>query len=303
MQQAAPQPAAAAPAARPTLKPEQFKAFSDYIYEISGIRFQEAKAYFLASKLQNRCDALLMKSFDEYLAFLKTPAAKMKEHHLLMDQITINETFFFRNQPQLDSFEKDFLTPMLQARKAAGRTRIRIWSCASSTGDEAYTTALQLLEHPAAKGMQIEIIGTDICRDAIEKAQKGTYRKYGIRNIPTDMLNKYFDIDPNGLDYHLKDEVKRMVKFQECNLIDEARIRMLGKFDFAFCRNVLIYFDNDSKEKALRNIYNSLQDDGFLMAGHSENLYSHRHIFQVDKTHSQAHAYVKAPPGTEKHKF
>lgn len=298
--------AATAPAAntaRPTLKPELFKQFSDYIYQISGIRFLEAKAYFLTSKLQNRCDALLMKSFEEYLAFLKTPAAKLQEHHLLMDQITINETFFFRNEPQLESFEKDYLTPMIMKRKAEGKTRIRIWSCASSTGDEAYTTVLQILSNPIARGMQFEIIGTDICRDALAKAQKGSYKKYAIRNIPLDMLNRYFVIDPNGLDFHLKEDVKRMVRFQECNLIDEARIRMLGRFDFVFCRNVLIYFDGDSKEVALKNIYNALNDDGFLMAGHSENLYSHRHIFKVDKTHTQAHAYVKAPPGTPKSQF
>lgn len=301
MQQTA--PSIGQPAARPELTPEMFKKFSDYIYSISGIRFQEAKSYFLASKLQNRCNALLMKNFNEYLTFLQTPAAKMSEHHLLMDEITINETFFFRNQPQLESFEKNFLVPMAQKRKASGQGRMRFWSCAASTGDEAYTLALQILENPAMQGVQFEIIGTDICRDALQKAQKGTYRKYAIRNIPADMLNKYFDIDPNGLDYHLKDEVKRLVRFQECNLVDEARIRMLGKFDFAFCRNVLIYFDEASKEKALNNIASSLNEDGWLMAGHSENLYSQRHIFRADKEHSQAHAYQKAPAGTTKHQF
>lgn len=285
------------------LPTDLFNKFSDLIYQISGIRFQIAKNYFLSSKLQKRYEDLGLKGFNEYLQFLQSPTAKQTEYHKLMDEVTINETFFFRNEPQLALFEKEFLIPLLRKRKLEGKNKIRLWSCASSTGDEAYTMALQLLSIPEARGMQFEIVGTDICRDAINKAQKGEYRKYAIRNIPLDMLAQYFTTSTDGHVHTLKQEVRNMVKFQECNLMDSDRIRMLGKFDFAFCRNVLIYFDEDSKENALKNIYNSIQEDGFLIAGHSENLYSHRHIFKAVKEHSQAHAYVKAPPGTEKSRF
>lgn len=291
-------------AAKKELLPQDlFNKFSDFIYKISGIRFQYAKNYFLSSKLQKRYEVLGLKGFAEYLQYLQSPTAKQTEYHKLMDEVTINETFFFRNQPQLELFEKEFLIPLLRKRKLEGKNKLRFWSCASSTGDEAYTMALQLLSLPEARGMQFEIIGTDICRDAIDKANKGEYRKYGIRNIPLDMLAKHFITSTDGHIHTLKEDVKRMVRFQECNLMDADRIRMLGKFDFAFCRNVLIYFDEESKEKALKNIYNSIVEDGYLIAGHSENLYSHRHIFQAVKEHSQAHAYTKAPPGTEKSRF
>lgn len=291
-------------ASKKDLLPEVlFNKFSDFIYQISGIRFQYSKNYFLSSKLQKRYEVLGLTSFDDYLKLLQTPAAKQTEYHKLMDEVTINETFFFRNQPQLELFEKEFLIALLRKRKLEGKNKMRFWSCASSTGDEAYTIALQLLSLPEARGMQFEIIGTDICRDAIEKANKGEYRKYGIRNIPLDMLAQYFTASTDGHIHTLKEDVKRMVKFQECNLMDPDRIRMIGKFDFAFCRNVLIYFDEKSKEKALKNIYSSIVDDGYLIAGHSENLYSHRHIFKAVKEHSQAHAYTKAPPGTEKSRF
>ncbi len=286
-----------------SLSTDTFNKFSEFIYSISGIRFQIAKNYFLSSKLQKRYEDLGLKGFEEYLQYLHTPTAKQNEYHKLMDEITINETFFFRNEPQLAIFEKEFLIPLIRKRKAEGKNKIRLWSCASSTGDEAYTMALQILRLPEARGMQFEIIGTDICRDAIQKAQKAEYRKYGIRNIPVDMLAQNFTVSNDGHVHTLKQDVRSMVKFQECNLMDSDRIRMLGRFDFAFCRNVLIYFDDASKEQVLRNIYNAILEDGFLIAGHSENLYSHRHIFKSLKEHSQAHAYCKAPPGTEKSRF
>ena len=292
-----------APPSRPTLSSHLFKEFSDFIYTISGIRFQESKSYFLASKIQNRCDASGQPNFDAYLAFLKSPAAKTTEYGLLLDQITINETFFFRNQPQLESFERDFLQAMMVKRRAQGKRKIRIWSCASSTGDEAYTTALQILAMEGAKDFRFEIIGTDICNDAVQKAKKGEYKRYAIRNIPPDMLQRYFDVAADQQTYILKDAVKNMVQFQTSSLLDETRVRMLGKFDFAFCRNVLIYFDDASKEKALTNISNALEDDGVLIAGHSENLYSYRHLFRINKDHNQTHAYEKAPAGTEKSRF
>lgn len=287
-------------AGRKPLSPELFKKFSEFIYQISGIRFQDSKAYFLSSKLDKRCQDLSLENFEEYYNYLQRPGAKQTEYHKLLDEITINETFFFRNQPQLEVFEKHFLIPSIQKRRGEGRNKMRIWSCASSTGDEAYTTALQILSLPEARGMQFEIIGTDICRDAIEKAKKAAYKKYGVRNIPKDLMAKYFTTSVDGHTFELSNDVKTMVRFQECNLMDSDRIRMLGQFDIAFCRNVLIYFDDDSKEVALKNIYNALKDDGFLIAGHSENLYSYRHIFKAVKEHSQAHAYVKAPPGQER---
>lgn len=178
--------------------------------------------------------------------------------------------------------------------------RLRFWSCASSTGDEAYTLALQLLDMPEAKGFQFDIVGTDISRTAIKMAQEAVYRKYAIRNIPADMLKRYFSEDAAAGTWTLKDEVRRMIRFYEGNLMDEAKIRTLGKFDVAFCRNVLIYFDETSKEKVLQNIANALNEDGLLLAGHSENLYPQRHIFKQQPELGQAMAYQKTPPGTQK---
>lgn len=295
-----PAPSRSQAPAPPNLSAETFKKLVDIIYQISGMRFQDNKQYFVATKLNNRLIALGIKTFEDYISFLKTPQAQKHEHQHLMDEITINETFFFRNQPQLEAFETDVLTPLLRTRRSQGRKNIRIWSCAASTGDEAYTTALQLMSMEAAKEFQIDIVGTDICSDAIAKAKAGVYKKYAVRNIPPNLMQRYFTADEKGLNFTISDEVKRRVRFLEGNLIDRAQVNALGQFDISFCRNVLIYFDEKSKEDALWNIYNALADDGALLVGHSENIYSQRHIFKADNSRSRAIAYIKAPPGTPK---
>jgi len=295
MQSTTPKPIVSPTTAKPTLSADMFQKYSDFIYKISGIRFAESKSYFLASKLWNRVTSNNMTTFEEYFQYIQTPLAATKEHGLLTDEITINETFFFRNEPQIEKFEKDILKPMLAKRRQEGKMKIRIWSCASSTGDEAYTTALQLKDMPEAQGFTIEIIGTDICSDAVRKAKEGVYMKYAIRNVPPNMLQRYFTVDEAAQKWTLSQDIKNMVRFQECNLMDSNRIRMLGRFDIAFCRNVLIYFDAESKEVALKNISSALQDDGFLLAGHSENLYSQRHIFKQNLSYGQAMTYQKTP--------
>lgn len=277
-----------------TLSGNLFNQYADFIYQVSGMRFNEAKAYYLSSKIHIRMKALLMDTYEEYYAFLQTPQAKASEHTLLMNEVTINETFLFRNQPQLNDFEERVLKPLLATRRQQGKNKIRIWSCAASTGDEAYTTAFQCMGLPEATGFQIEIIGTDISRQAIAKAQEGVYAKYAIRNIPQDLMQRCFTFNEKDETYHISDEIKRMVKFQEGNLMDANRIRMQGQFDIIFCRNVLIYFDEKSKITVLNNISSALVNDGYLLVGHSENLYPQRDIFRQCKDMGQSLAYQKA---------
>lgn len=284
----------AAPASnRPTLTDKQFNTFSALIYELSGMRFGKNKAYFIATKLDNRCKELGIPNFDEYYTYLQSPSGRAEYGHLT-DEITINETFFFRHQPQLDAFVNEVFQPLLFARRQQHQTKIRIWSCAASTGDEAYTTALMLKSMDIGNDMMIEIVGTDICHDALQKARAGRYKKYAVRNIPEAMLQQYFTYDEATRDYILSDEIKKMVKFQENNLMDARRIATLGKFDIAFCRNVLIYFDEPSKEQVVTNIVNAMNDDGSVLMGHSENIYGQRHLLCVDKTRTASISYIKA---------
>jgi len=284
---------------RPSLTTTQFKLFADFIYTISGIRFQESKNYFLASKLDMRRKELNIKSLDEYYTFLKAQPKMSKEIELLLNEITINETFFYRNIPQLEAYNKDILMDILAKKRAKGDKRLRIWSAASSTGDEAYTLVMDMLEKNLQREFTIELVGTDISQKALKVANEGIYKKYAIRNIPENQLKKHFTI-MDEYNYKLSEDIKKHARFKHCNLSDSLNCRSLGKFDIVFCRNVLIYFDRDSREQVLTNIYNNMNEESFLLVGHSENLYAERHLFESCKDKLQALAYKKAPQGTPK---
>lgn len=294
-----PRPIAAAPS-RPQLTDAMFQKFASLVYELSGMKFEPSKNYFLASKIDNRVQALGLKSFEAYLGYIESPSGRT-EHGHLMDEVTINETFFYRHEPQLQAFRDAILQPMLFARRAARRMTFRILSAASSTGDELYTIALMLQDMGVVgKDITFDLIGTDISHDVVAKAKLGIYKKYNIRNVPAPLLQKYFKQDVSADTWTLAPEIRSMCKFQEGNLMDPTRCNALGKFDIIFCRNVLIYFDENGKEMVCKHLANMLADDGFVLMGHSENVYGQRHILRPDKTHMAAIAYTKAPPGTPK---
>jgi chemotaxis protein methyltransferase CheR len=295
----APKPAVAAPA-RAQLSDAMFQKFATLVYDLSGMRFEASKNYFLASKIDNRVQALGLKSFEAYLGYIDSPSGRT-EHGYLMDEVTINETFFFRHEPQLQAFRDAILQPMLFARRAARRLTFRILSAASSTGDELYTLALMLQDMGVVgKDIMFELVGTDISHDVVTKAKQGVYKKYNIRNVPAPLLQKFFKHDGSNDTWTLAPEIRTMCKFQEGNLMDTTRCQALGKFDIIFCRNVLIYFDENGKEIVCKNLASMLSEDGFVLMGHSENVYGQRHILRPDKAQVAAIAYTKAPPGTPK---
>lgn len=293
-------PATSTLAARPQLSPAMFDKFSKIIYDLSGMRFEANKSYFLASKIENRITALGLKDIDDYVRYLDSPSGRT-EYGYLVDEVTINETFFYRHEPQLQGFITEILNPMVAARRAQGKKVFRIWSAAASTGDELYTIALILRDQGlVGKDIQFELVGTDISHEALKKARDGVYKKYNVRNIPPPVLQQCFTVDNVADSYILKSEIKSMCRFQEMNLMDAARLASLGKFDVIFVRNVLIYFDEKSKEQVVTNLCNALQDDGYVIMGHSENIYSQRHLLKPDKTKPASLAHIKAPPGTPK---
>lgn len=289
-----PAPAAAA-APQVNISPELFKKFVEFIYTISGIRFADAKAYFLSSKLTLRQQALKLPSLQAYWDFLQTPAAKASEYHLLLNEVTINETFFYRNQQQLQSFWDEILVPMLAKKRQEGKRTLRFLSAACSTGDEPYTFALDLAASGIAKDFTVDICGIDISDRALETAKNGIYKKYAVRNIPPAHLTRFFTEKLVGgtSDYHLNDEIKKMVRFSNVSLMDAMKLRGQGFFDVIFCRNVLIYFDRQSREQVLKNLHDVLNDTGYLLVGHSENLYAERHLFRQDKDKPNTLGYQK----------
>lgn len=258
-----------------------FQEWRDLIYELSGIYFQDNKKYLLESRLQKRISYLNLESFEKYFEYVKFNPNRKTELKYLFEVITINETFFFRNQPQLDALITSVVPALLESNLRPNKNKIRIWSAASSSGEEAYSVAMVLWEmlKPKYPLMNIEIVGTDINYAVLETAKNGIYKEYSIRNTPPYYLKKYFR--QNGNTWEISPEIKKMVTFKELNLSDEAGMRMMNSFDIIFCANVLIYFDTKSKIKVINNLYNSLNRDGYLFIGYSETLHGISKAFKL----------------------
>ncbi len=258
-----------------------FQRVRKYIYERTGIYFQDNKKYLLEGRLGKRLQMLKLQDYDEYLNLLKYGVARIEESRHFYDAITINETFMFRNEPQFEALEQKIIPEILAAKKGIPNPKIRIWSAASSSGEEAHTLAMIFLEKikPRFHGAQLEVVGTDINLSVLETARKGSYREYSIRNTPPAYLNKYFTVEDQR--YNAKDEVRKFLKFQQLNLSDQASMKALGTFDVILCCNVLIYFDQKSKANVVQGLYNALARGGYLFVGYAESLHGVSTAFKM----------------------
>jgi chemotaxis protein methyltransferase CheR len=259
------------------LDDETFCKIRDLIYQLTGIFYNEQKKYLIETRLSTRLSDLNLTNYEDYFYLLKYSAKQSDEIKELFNSITTNETSFFRDAPQLKVFEDDVLGEILKQIKKSPANyskKIRIWSAGCSTGEEPFTLAIIIMEHlyeiPA--GFSFEIIGSDISEKALYSAKKGIYSSYTLRNTELKLLERYFDKIGNE-QFQVKNNIKNMVNFYNINLINFDSIKKIGNFDIIFCRNVIIYFNNDSKKIVISNLYDSLKKNGYLFLGHSESLH------------------------------
>ena len=259
---------------------DTFRLIREFIYQQTGIYFQDNKKYLLEGRLGKRLQVLNLGTFEEYLQLIKYGTRRNEELKFFYDAITINETFFFRNEPQFEAFEKT-LVPAILAGKP-GRYKLRVWSSASSSGEEAHTIAMLYLERlkPKYPALELEVVGTDINSTVLDTARKGVYRDYSVRNMPKMYLDKYFKAEDGR--FTVRDDVRRLVRFEHLNLYDQIRMRQMGTFDIIFCCNVLIYFDAPSKIQVVSNLYDALNRGGFLFIGYAESLHGISTAFKLE---------------------
>lgn len=253
---------------------KDFEVLRDFIYNHCGIYFHTSKKYFLESRIARRLEVTKAANVTAYLGLLRSGAGKSDELAKLLDEITTNETCFFRNPPQLKALETVLLPEIVATKGKIGFRKLRIWSAGSSSGEEAYTMAMILLEKRVnlLKDWIIEIVGTDINETVIAQAREGVYNSYAVRNTPEFYLKKYFREETGGR-YILSPEVKKLVSFSNLNLYEDTKMVFMKSFDFIFCANVLIYFDLSSKTKVVQHFYNNLQPYGYFFVGQSESLH------------------------------
>jgi chemotaxis protein methyltransferase CheR len=243
--------------------------------ERSGLVLSGDKEYLVESRLLPISRKMNLQGLGELVLKLRAPGAE----RLIVDVVeamTTNESFFYRDKIPFDHFREGILPSIIKAR--ASQRRIRIWCAAASTGQEPYSLAMILKEMAAQlAGWRIEILGTDLSNEVLEKARAGVYSQFEVqRGLPIQMLVKYFV--QNGETWQLAPEIRAMVQYRSLNLLNE--FGHLGGFDVIFCRNVLIYFDQQTKVNVLERCAKILEPDGFLVLGAAETVVGLTDVFK-----------------------
>ncbi len=249
---------------------DEFLFLRGCIHAHFGIHFDQDSKYILEKRLSGRLIDLGFPTFHEYCRYIKYNQGKEQELRAIMDVLTTNETYFFRESFQLKAFSDEIIPELIKKKTALGTRSLRIWSAGCSTGEEPYTIAMLLSAIPELAGWNIEIIGTDISRKVLQFAQRGVYGKSSFRTTAEIDLKRYFHQHDDGL--KVNDPIREMVTIRYFNIFDENRHSEIGKVDIVFCRNVMIYFDQQAKQRAIELFYSDLLEGGFLLLGHSESL-------------------------------
>ena len=240
------------------------------IYKETGMLFEDKKDYYISARVQQRMEKTGSKSFNEYYHTLlfSNPRDELQR---FIEAITINETYFFRDFPQLQGFAEKVLPPYLERKKTARDLKLKIWSAACSTGEEAYTLSIIFQEMiDDYSKWNTEILATDVDRNVLDHASKGLYGERSMKDTPLPYKQKYFLRQDD--EWQVLKHTKDPIKFLQLNFIDRLAMRSIQGLDFVFCRNVLIYFDDDSRKKVINSLYDSLNPGGYLFLGHSESI-------------------------------
>lgn len=271
------------------MKSEDFDFLSKLLYARSGLVLTPDKTYLLESRLMPIARKRELRGLDELVAQLR-----LREDSLTVDVVeamTTNESFFFRDNKPFDQFRSVILPNLLKTR--ANKKSFRIWCAAASSGQEPYSLSMILKEEQARLlGWRTEIVATDLSREILDKARSGVYSQFEVqRGLPIQLLLKYFHKREDQ--WEINPSVRSMVQFKEQNLLQD--LRGLGQFDVVFCRNVLIYFDQPTKTRVLDGIAQQMTEDGVLYLGGAETVLGISDRFKAAPT--QRGAYAVAKPG------
>jgi chemotaxis protein methyltransferase CheR len=256
----------------------------DLIYGISGIYYSEEKLYLLVSRCARRMAALNVATPPEYLEHLTTRGNRDAELRLLLNEITIGETYMFRHPAQLDALRNVILPQILQVKGLISLKRLRFRCAGCSTGEEPHTLAMFLLEEKdkLLAGWTWDILATDLNDNSLEAARAGIYGEYALRSTSEVLRRKYFK-DVGDKKLQANDLLKAQIRFDRINLRDDSKMLFQKGMDIIFCCNVLIYFDLASKRRVVQHFYSNLLPGGYLFMGHAESL------FQVDDSFRLVH--------------
>jgi chemotaxis protein methyltransferase CheR len=267
---------------------EEFRRLAEFLYRRTGMVFTEAKRYYVERRITDRMAATANRSFADYFGYLRQEIHGEVEQ--LINAFTVNETYFYREDHQLACLTRDLLRERVQDRTAG--TPIRIWSAPCSTGEEPYSIAIWLLENwPLVDAYDIEIVGSDIDTRVLEAAAAGIFGKRALMRLTPQLIARYFrQLDDER--WQILDDLRGSVQFSRVNIVETRETRPQGRFDVIFCRNVLIYFDDESRRVAAENLYDNLMPGGYICLGHTESMSRISPLFEVCR-YSDAIVYRK----------
>jgi chemotaxis protein methyltransferase CheR len=253
------------------LSDEEFRLLRDFIHETFGLYFDGTQRSSLRSRLAPRLDLLGLLTFEDYYRYLRFAPERKAEQQRMVSHLTNNETYFFREQPQLDVFASHVLPALKERRARNGENELRILSVGCSTGEEALTLAMMVFDSGQFFwGWDVRVTGLDVDGAALEKAARGVYHRNSLRAVTPAQLDRHFSPEAPGV--RVKDSIRKLVTFRPGNLLDPASYEGLTPLDALFCRNVLIYFSDEALQRAVRLFHQSLCPGGYLFLGHAESL-------------------------------
>lgn len=262
-----------------TISDEDFLKFKEYFYRKTGIIFDYSKRYFVDKRLIERIEATESGNFRIYFNMLRFEASG-NELQNLVNTMTVNETYFFREEYQFKCLVNSLLDEITS--KKIDKSPIRIWSVPSSSGEEPYSIAIYLLEHWAGiDEWDVEIISSDIDTKIIAEAKQGHYSSRSVQHLPKTLLTKYFHYQDDG--YQICDELRAAVEFSRVNIMEPSEVRGYRNMDIIFCRNLLIYFDDAARRQVAEMFFDAMKAGGFVCLGHSESMSRISSLFRVRK--------------------
>ena len=248
----------------------------DFLYRRTGMLFGETKRYYIDRRVAERIVATGASSFAAYYAML---LSEPDEVELLINSFTVNETYFYRELHQLQCLGHSMLPEIIKSKRPGDR--IRIWSVPCSTGEEPYSIAIWLLENwKLVDAYNVEIVGSDIDTSVLRHAVEGEYGKRALSRLPSAVQEAYFE-QPTSESWRLIKDLRESVSFRPVNLVDPASVQREGRFDIIFCRNVLIYFDDAARSRAVDHLYDAMLPGAFICLGHTESMSRISQRFQV----------------------
>jgi len=249
------------------LSEDHLRRLCDFLYRRTGMSYAESKRYFIERRVTERMIRADTRSFQAYMALLQSDKA---EAEALINSFTVNETYFYREEHQLRCLSRSLLPETVRSRGPGDL--VRIWSVPCSTGEEPYSVAIWLLENwPLVDAYNVEIVASDIDTRALAAADAGEYGERALSRLGQTELGRYFGPERAGMRRVIPD-LRESVRFTQVNLIEAPGMASQGRFDVVLCRNVLIYFDEESRLKASHNLFEALNPGGFICLGHTESM-------------------------------